>query len=789
MTDLSGQHIQGYILDRLIGEGGMGSVYHALDTHTNHQVAVKCLKSNILEDAPDILERFRREGEILRKLNHPNIVQVLETLEVQERYYIVMEYVGGGSLRHLLDQQPRLPIDRVLSIALELADALARAHHLNVIHRDIKPANVLLAEDGTPRLSDFGTAFMSDKPHITEMDLVVGTPDYISPESFNQKAIDQRTDVWSFGVMLFEMLSGERPFGGKTILEMVNEILQKSPSDLQTIRPDIPPELATLVRGMLQKDIAARIPSMRHIAAELERISRGEKSSTSSNISNFLSDTPTISAPQIVTPLPAPSLSIPDSYSSDLKPPRNEQQRLSLEELETFIQKPQLPPHREVMAIVWDVLQFYHLPESRDTALRLLNMLSQHADLRASTGYEINQILSAARVKLNDENSATTKPALRSLSDSLRRPRSRLFSSLTFWAIAISLLLVSVAAALFYQNRTLITPLTAAQPSSLILPTSITEQVPPTPIPTPHRIDELDNRAGWITSVRFDLNGRRVITTSTDGAIRVWNSSIKALEHVLSAGNEARSALAADYFSSGFDLTDMVVAGYADGSIRLWLVTASQPVRIFRGHIGSVLGLAYSPQGDHLVSAGQDGTIRIWDLKQTNTTAAIVWKGHDGPVLDVAYSPDGNHVASAGADGTVRIWDTHTGSAQVLAGHIDAVWSVAFSPNGQFLASGDNTGTIKFWRASTGVQLEDLHGHAGPIYDVAFSSDGSLVSSASLDTTIKIWDFASGTLLTTIMREAPVLSVNFSPDDQQLVFGLENGTWGVLRLSNKKGKT
>jgi len=467
-----------------------------------------------------------------------------------------------------------------------------------------------------------------------------------------------------------------------------------------------------------------------------------------------------------------------------LKPPDSVQQRWSLNELEALIRQPQLPPHRDVMAIVWDLLQFYHQPDSREVALQLLTLLWQHQDLRASTGHEINQILASARVKLNNGNTPSTNPSLRLLTDAFRK--SGRLSSLTFGIVGFVLLIIFIIGVSFFQNRAPALSPSATSSSSPTVAAPTVQNAVPTVIPTPHRIDELDNRAGWITSARFDLDGNRVITTSTDGIARVWNARVKAVEHVLDAGNEARSALAADYFSSGFDITDMLAVGYADGLIRLWLVTANQPMRILRGHAGSVLSVAYSPQGDHLASAGQDGTIHIWDLNQTSDTPAMIWKGHAGPVLDVAYSPDGNSLVSSGADGTLRIWDTRTGTAQVITGHKDAVWSVAFSPDGQYLASGDQSGVICFWRASTGVQLEALPGHAGPAYDVSFSADGTLVASASSDTTIKIWDFASGTLLTTILREAPVLSVNFSSDNQQLVFGLENGTWGMVRLSGGK---
>ena len=155
-----------------------------------------------------------REGEALRRLNHPNIVKVLATVDEDNQHYIVMEYVSGGSLADLLLREPRLPVERVVSIGLELSDALSRAHHLHILHRDIKPANILLAEDGTPRLTDFGLARIGQLPRLTETRSILGTFYYLSPELLEGREVNERSDIWSFGVTLYEMLIGRLPFNG-----------------------------------------------------------------------------------------------------------------------------------------------------------------------------------------------------------------------------------------------------------------------------------------------------------------------------------------------------------------------------------------------------------------------------------------------------------------------------------------------------------------------------------------------------------------------------------------------
>lgn len=258
-------------IQEILGHGGMGTVYKGHDQQTDQPVAVKTVKRDILLDDPDLLERFEREGIALRQLNHPNIVKMITAVH-EDTHYLVMEYVDGGSLFDLMREIPQLPIERILQLSLDLADALTRAHRLKIIHRDIKPANVLLTKEGTPRLTDFGVARIGKDSvgTITKTGAVVGTYSYLSPEACEGKRLDSRTDIWSFGVMLYEMLAGRRPFEAETQTAVLLEIMTKPMPDIFELRPDIPPKLALLVTRMLEKDKDKRISSVRLVGAELE---------------------------------------------------------------------------------------------------------------------------------------------------------------------------------------------------------------------------------------------------------------------------------------------------------------------------------------------------------------------------------------------------------------------------------------------------------------------------------------------------------------------------------------
>ena len=261
-----------YDSDRIIGTGGMGVVYHGLDTQTDHPVAIKLLATSVTQHDPTLLSRFQREGKALRALNHPNIVGILATAEEKDGSYLVMDYVDGGSLRDLLDQEHALSIQRTIYIALDLTDALIRAHRLNILHRDIKPGNILMAADGTPRLTDFGVA-RTEASDLTQEGRILGTIAYMSPESFTQKhPIDERHDIWAFGIVMYEMLTGTRPFDGENISHIIQAILHNPVPNLEVERPDIPIALIDFVYRMLEKDPNSRIHSVRQIGVELEAI-------------------------------------------------------------------------------------------------------------------------------------------------------------------------------------------------------------------------------------------------------------------------------------------------------------------------------------------------------------------------------------------------------------------------------------------------------------------------------------------------------------------------------------
>lgn len=279
-----------YRIEQMLGQGGMGIVYRGFDTQANTPIAIKALRRDKSAANPEILRRFVQEGVILRELNHPNIVSMLDAFEQDGGHYLVMDYVEGGDLNGLIEAGELPAISEILSIVIDIADALTRAHRLNILHRDIKPANVLIANDGVVKLTDFGIASFNIGTNLTEEDSLIGTVAYLSPEACMGLKLDERADIWSFGVLLYELLTGSTPFKGDHPLAVINAILRQELPDLQEQSPDIPEPLADLLYRMLVKDREGRVPSIRLIGAELEGMLKREQMVGSGRASRIQSE-------------------------------------------------------------------------------------------------------------------------------------------------------------------------------------------------------------------------------------------------------------------------------------------------------------------------------------------------------------------------------------------------------------------------------------------------------------------------------------------------------------------
>jgi eukaryotic-like serine/threonine-protein kinase len=282
MTHAPGTRLGHYQIVGKIGAGGMGEVYRAHDSKLGRDVALKVLPPEMTSD-PDRLERFQREARALAALDHPGIVTVYSVEQADAVHFLTMQLVEGQALDSAIPEGG-LPVQRVLDIAHALADALAAAHDRGIVHRDLKPANVMIASDGRVKVLDFGLAkelreadpagaTLTSSPH-TEIGVVMGTPAYMSPEQVVGGAVDHRTDIFSLGILLYEMVTGRRPFQGRSSAETTSAILRDTPAAVTEVRADVPGDLARVIRRCLEKDPRHRIQTARDVGNELRDLAR-----------------------------------------------------------------------------------------------------------------------------------------------------------------------------------------------------------------------------------------------------------------------------------------------------------------------------------------------------------------------------------------------------------------------------------------------------------------------------------------------------------------------------------
>ncbi len=261
------------VLEQL-GGGGMSIVYKAKDTFLNRLVTIKILRPEYVTDK-DFIRRFRREAQAVASLSHPNIVNIHDVGQENETQYLVMEYVDGDNLKNYLKAHPDLPLDKIVNIARQICDALQHAHENNIVHRDVKPHNILITKNERVKLTDFGIALEASTGTITNTDTIVGSVHYISPEQAKGEVAGPQSDIYSLGVVLYEMLTGELPFKGDSPVAVALKHVQEQPKLPSEINPRVPRQLERVVMKAMHKSVEQRYQTATQFSADLLEAVKG----------------------------------------------------------------------------------------------------------------------------------------------------------------------------------------------------------------------------------------------------------------------------------------------------------------------------------------------------------------------------------------------------------------------------------------------------------------------------------------------------------------------------------
>ena len=267
-----GKNISHYRITEKLGEGGMGVVYKAEDVNLRRPVALKFLAARLLGDE-SIRARFHREAEAAASLNHPNVCPVHEIAEIEGQTFIAMAFIEGESLEKKIEAGP-LKLKDALDIAIQTAKGLQAAHGKNVVHRDIKPANLIIGKDGHVTITDFGLALLTDRSKLTRSDETIGTVTYMSPEQTYGAELDHRTDIWSLGIAIYEMIIGQPPFKGHYDNAVIYSITSEAPEPMTSLRTGVPMELEWIADKCLAKQAAERYQSAAELLIDLTTLAK-----------------------------------------------------------------------------------------------------------------------------------------------------------------------------------------------------------------------------------------------------------------------------------------------------------------------------------------------------------------------------------------------------------------------------------------------------------------------------------------------------------------------------------
>lgn len=720
MTDLSGQSVDRYHILGIIGQGGMATVYRARDTRLGNEVAVKVIRKEAFpaEVHDRILKRFEREARVLARMSHPNIVKVHAFGEYNGAPYLVMDLISEKTLK---DISKPLHYRQAIQLLLPVAHALEHAHQKGILHRDVKPSNILIGAGGEPMLADFGIAKLLEEGEghtLTGTGVGVGTPEYMAPEQGLGKEVDVRADIYALGIVLFELLTGQKPFTADTpmavVIKQINDPLPRP----RLINDEIPVALEEVLIKALAKQPEDRYSEMGALVAAFESVLRGNEVSRETVSGLFDQDRHRAGGDKKTPKIAAHFEAV---TRDDYLPRDTSSSPLTTDNVQEEPRKKRLPYILSFVGLlcavsVGIVLIIYGFSTINNS------MTSQPEEPAAVSGAVITEPPELSPTILQSNASGSPAPASTAI---------------------------------------------------VVLPSFAPDVIQLNNVFELREIHRWSDRYNYRSSVSWESDSQGFFLADIGYGYSRYDISTRSVQRFR---EDMRNIYMAALFPDGLYYA---TRDFNFNQINVWQHGTDALAYLIRGETGYFGSYpVFSPDGQ-LLAGVLDDAILFWDAKDGSTKAVLdqglAYQPGSTPELISTFSNDSNYYAAGNAySGKIKVWDVATNTLLSTIQWHEGLRTLGFSPDGTILVSGglsySNRDVLRFWDITTGNLIRKVTRSNENINSVAFSVDGKLVFSGSEAGVLRAWGVPSSDLITTVANTGGTVNLlSISPNGKYLV--------------------